>query len=44
MMCGGIGEDKAATEGHEIHEICNSVKFFLLSKLIGSLIAYVELD
>ena len=32
MMCGGIGEDQIATEGHEIHEVCNSVKNVLLSK------------
>merc|ERR1712038_324188 len=26
MMCGGTGDVQVATDGHEIHEICNSVK------------------
>jgi len=33
MMCGGIGEDQLATDGHEIHEICNSVKNEAATKL-----------
>ena len=26
MLCGGVGEDQIATEGHEIHEVCNAVR------------------
>merc|ERR1711963_965791 len=26
MMCGGTGDVQEATAGHEIHDICNSVK------------------
>ena len=25
MKCGGTGDEQIAPEGHEIHEICNSV-------------------
>merc|ERR1711910_207568 len=33
MLCGGVGEDQIATEGHEIHEVCNAVKDAAASKL-----------
>merc|ERR1712141_837012 len=33
MLCGGVGEDQIATEGHEIHEVCNAVKDVAASKL-----------
>ena len=26
MLCGGVGEDQIATEGHEIHDVCNAVR------------------
>ena len=33
MLCGGVGEDQIATEGHEIHEVCNAVR---KTKVVGN--------
>merc|ERR1712018_212860 len=33
MMCGGTGDVQEATAGHEIHDICNSVKDAAASKV-----------
>ena len=36
MLCGGVGEDQIATEGHEIHEVCNAVR---KTKMVGNTIS-----
>ena len=36
MLCGGVGEDQVATEGHEIHEVCNAVRKM---KVVGNKIS-----
>ena len=36
MLCGGVGEDQIATEGHEIHEVCNAVR---KTKVVGNKIS-----
>ena len=43
MLCGGVGEDQIATEGHEIHEVCNAVRKMKVVRNKRSRYSYLNL-